>query len=94
MKTLRRALLLLAIFSCAESHGASVSDSAAGETAILRLRNAALDESLRVVRSMAERQNVEKDLLVREVHSSDYFMEQLQQEFAAILHCCWSMASG
>jgi chromosome segregation ATPase len=51
---------------------------------ILRLRNAALDESLRVVRSVTERQNVEKDLLVREVHSFDYFMEQLQQEFRRI----------
>src|SRR5205085_3113504 len=77
-------LLLVALVACTESHGASVSDSAAGETFILRLRNAALDESLRVVRSVTERQNIEKDLLVREVHSSDYFMEQLQQEFKKI----------
>jgi chromosome segregation ATPase len=51
---------------------------------ILRLKNAALDESLRVVRSLTERQSMEKDLLVREVHSFDYFMEQLQQEFQRI----------
>ena len=70
--------------ACAESHGASVSDSVAGETMLLRIRNAALDESLRVVRSMTERQNIEKDLLVREVHSFDYFMQQLQDEFRRI----------
>lgn len=77
-------LLLLAAVSCAESHGASVNDSAAGEEMILRLRNAALDESLRVVRGVTERQNIEKDLLVREVHSFDYFMEQLQREFGKV----------
>ena len=79
-----RIFVLLAAAACAESHGASVNDSAAGETMILRLRNAALDESLRVVRGITERQNAEKDLLVREVHSSDYFMEQLQREFQKI----------
>ena len=77
-------LLLLAAVACAESHGASVNDSAAGEEMILRLRNAALDESLRVVRGVTERQNIEKDLLVREVHSFDYFMEQLQREFGKV----------
>jgi hypothetical protein len=77
-------LLLLAAVSCAESHGASVNDSAAGEEMILRLRNAALDESLRVVRGVTERQSIEKDLLVREVHSFDYFMEQLQREFGKV----------
>jgi chromosome segregation ATPase len=51
---------------------------------LLRLRNAALDESLRVVRGVTERQNMEKDLLVREVHSFDYFVEQLQGEFQKI----------
>jgi len=84
---MRRALLLLGCSvaaACAESHGASVSDSVAGETMLLRIRNAALDESLRVVRSVTERQSVEKDLLVREVHSFDYFMEQLQDEFRKI----------
>jgi hypothetical protein len=84
MRAVRSLLLFVVVLSCAESHGASVSDSAAGEAMILRLKNAALDESLRVVRSVAERQNIEKDLLVREVHSSDYFMEQLQQEFKKI----------
>ena len=84
MSRLRTALLLVVLVSCAESHGASMSDSAAGEALILRLRNAALDESLRVVRGLTERQNIEKDLLVREVHSFDYFMEQLQQEFRKI----------
>ena len=83
MKRLKLIVLVLAS-ACAEGHSASMSDSAAGETMLLRLRNAALDESLRVVRSMTERQNVEKDLLVREVHSFDYFMEQLQQEFQRI----------
>jgi len=78
------ALFVLLLAGCAESHGASVSDSAAGEAMLLRIRNAALDESLRVVRTMTERQNIEKDLLVREVHSFDYFMEQLQQEFQKI----------
>jgi septal ring factor EnvC (AmiA/AmiB activator) len=77
-------LLLAALVACTESHGASVSDSAAGEAFVLRMRNAALDESLRVVRSVTERQNIEKDLLVREVHSFDYFMEQLQDEFRRI----------
>jgi hypothetical protein len=84
MTRTRLVILLLAASACAESHGASVSDSAAGEAMILRLKNAALDESLRVVRSVTERQNIEKDLLVREVHSFDYFMEQLQGEFQKI----------
>lgn len=84
MTRARFIILLVAATACAESHGASVSDSAAGEAMILRLKNAALDESLRVVRSVTERQNVEKDLLVREVHSFDYFMEQLQGEFQKI----------
>lgn len=84
MTRARIVLLLIAASACAESHGASVSDSAAGEAMILRLKNAALDESLRVVRSVTERQSVEKDLLVREVHSFDYFMEQLQGEFQKI----------
>lgn len=84
---MKRALLMLGCIvsvACAESHGASVSDSVAGETMLLRIRNAALDESLRVVRNQTERQSVEKDLLVREVHSFDYFMEQLQDEFRKI----------
>jgi len=84
MKRWRSVLWLVLVASCAESHGASVNDSAAGEAMLLRIRNAALDESLRVVRGMTERQNIEKDLLVREVHSFDYFMEQLQQEFQKI----------
>jgi len=73
---LKGTLLFLLVASCVESHGASISDSAAGEAIVLRLRNAALDESLRVVRGVTERQNIEKDLLVREVHSFDYFMDQ------------------
>ena len=84
---MKRGLLLFGCIvaaACAESHGASVSDSVAGETMLLRIRNAALDESLRVVRNMTERQSIEKDLLVREVHSFDYFMEQLQDEFRRI----------
>jgi len=84
MRALERWLVLVAVAACAESHGASMTDSAAGEAHTLRLRNAALDESLRVVRGMSERQTIEKDLLVREVHSFDYFMEQLQQEFRKI----------
>lgn len=84
---MKRALLIVACIvsaACAESHGASVSDSVAGETMLLRIQNAALDESLRVVRNMTERQSIEKDLLVREVHSFDYFMQQLQEEFRKI----------
>jgi len=84
MKLLKCVALVVFLVGCAETQGASVSDSAAGEAMILRLRNAALDESLRVVRSVTERQIVEKDLLVREVHSFDYFMEQLQGEFRKI----------
>ena len=84
MNRLRGILLLLVLVGCAESHGASMSDSAAGDAMILRLRNAALDESLRVIRGVTERQNVEKDLLVREIHGFDYFMEQLQSEFRKI----------
>ena len=84
MNGLKTFVLLLVLVACAESHGASVSDSAAGEAMILRLRNAALDESLRVIRGVTERQNVEKDLLVREIHGFDYFMEQLQDEFRKI----------
>lgn len=84
MSGLKTFVLLLALVACAESHGASVSDSAAGEAMILRLRNAALDESLRVIRGVTERQSVEKDLLVREIHGFDYFMEQLQGEFRNI----------
>ena len=84
MSCLKGTLLFLLVASCVESHGASISDSAAGEAIVLRLRNAALDESLRVVRGVTERQNIEKDLLVREVHSFDYFMDQLQQEFRKI----------
>jgi hypothetical protein len=74
----------LAIAACAESHGASLSDSAAGETIVLRQRAAALDESLRVAQKASERESIEKDLLVREVHSYDSFMEQLQGEFRKI----------
>jgi hypothetical protein len=74
----------IAIAACAESRGASVSDSAAGEAILLRQRNAALDESLRVVQKASERESIEKDLLVREVHSYDSFMEQLQGEFRKI----------
>lgn len=72
------------IAGCAESRGASVSDSAAGEAILLRQRAAALDESLRVAQKSSERESVEKDLLVREVHSYDSFMEQLQGEFRKI----------
>src|SRR5439155_1039444 len=43
-----------------------------------------LGESLRVARDLSERQSLEKDLLVREVHSFDYFMGQLQDEFRKI----------
>jgi hypothetical protein len=84
MKYLYLFVALFVVDACAESEGASVRDSAASEAMLLRIRNAALDESLRVVRSVTERQNIEKDLLVREVHSSDYFMEQLQKEFEKI----------
>jgi hypothetical protein len=84
MKRLKGLVLLLVLGSCAESHGASISDSAAGDAMILRLRNAALDESLRVIRGVTERQTMEKDLLVREIHGFDYFMEQLQSEFRKI----------
>jgi hypothetical protein len=84
MRLLNWMALVVVLVACAETQGASVSDSAAGEAMILRLRNAALDESLRVIRGVTERQNVEKDLLVREVHSFDYFMEQLQGEFRKI----------
>lgn len=76
--------VLAAAASCAESHGANLTDSAAGEAFALRQRNAALDESLRVARTLSERQSIEKDLLVREVHSFDSFMEQLQTEFRRI----------
>ena len=74
----------LAVAGCAESRGASVSDSATGEALLLRERNAALDESLHVVQKASERESIEKDLLVREVHSYDSFMEQLQGEFRKI----------
>ncbi|HEY2379337.1 MAG TPA: hypothetical protein VGH98_25365 [Gemmatimonadaceae bacterium] len=84
MKRLKGLVWLLVLGSCAESHGASISDSAAGDAMILRLRNAALDESLRVIRGVTERQTMEKDLLVREIHGFDYFMEQLQSEFRKI----------
>jgi hypothetical protein len=77
-------VLLVIAAACAETHGASITDSAAGEAMVLRLKNAALGESLRVVQSLTERQNVEKDLLIREVHSFDYFMQQLQQEFRKV----------
>lgn len=74
----------IAIAACAESRGASVSDSSAGEASLLRERAAVLDESLRVARKASERESIEKDLLVREVHSYDSFMEQLQGEFRKI----------
>lgn len=77
-------LTAVVVAACAESRGASVTDSAAGEAILLRQRNAALDESLRVVRGVSERESIEKDLLVREVHSFDSFMEQLQEEFRKI----------
>lgn len=80
-----RALWILAaavaVAACAESRGASVSDSAAGEAIVLRQRNAVLDESLRVAQRTRERESIEKDLLIREVHSYDSFMQQLQDEF-------------
>ena len=85
---MRRGIRLLGaaivVAACAESRGASVSDSAAGEAFVLRQRAAALDESLRVVQKASERESIEKDLLVREVHSYDAFMEQLQGEFRKI----------
>lgn len=67
--------------ACAESRGASVTDSAAGEAVALRARYAALGDSLRVAQKASEREGIEKDLLVREVQSYDSFMEQLQGEF-------------
>ena len=72
------------IAACAESRGASVSDSAAGQAILAQQRVAALGESLRVVQKASERESIEKDLLVREVHSYDSFMEQLQGEFRRI----------
>ena len=74
-------LVLLA--GCIESQ-ASLPDSAKTEALALRRRTEALGESLRVARGLSERQTIEKDLLVREVHSFDYFMQQLQGEFRKI----------
>jgi hypothetical protein len=70
--------------ACAESRGASVSDSAAGQAILVQQRVAALGESLRVAQKASARESVEKDLLIREVHSYDSFMEQLQGEFRKI----------
>jgi hypothetical protein len=84
MKGAAVAALMVFVAACAESHGAGVTDSTAGEAFALRQRNAVLDESLRVVRGLSQRQSIEKDLLVREVHSSDSFMEQLQVEFRRV----------
>lgn len=75
--------VLLALAACMESQ-ARLADSVSTETISLRHRAEALSESLRVARGMSERQSQEKDLLVREVHSFDYFMVQLQDEFRQI----------
>ena len=74
---------LCVLAGCLESR-ASLPDSTAIEAMTLRRRSEALSESLRVVRSISERQSIEKDLLVREVHSADYFMQQLQDELGKI----------
>ena len=78
-----RAVILLGLGACVESR-ASLPDSAATEAIVLRRRAEALSESLRVARGLSERQTIEKDLLVREVHGFDYFMQQLQDEFRKI----------
>lgn len=51
---------------------------------MLRQQALALGESLRVAHDENARQRVEKDLLVREVHSFDYFMQQLESELRKI----------
>ena len=83
---MRRALgvaVLLGLAGCMESQ-ARLADSVSTEAITLRHRAEALSESLRVARGVSERQSQEKDLLVREVHSFDYFMVQLQDEFRKI----------
>ena len=84
MRALWSVVALLAAAACVKSSDASVADTTPSETVALRRRNEALGESLRVVRGRSERQSLEKDLLVREVHSADYFMGQLQDEFRKI----------
>src|SRR5919197_5557600 len=74
----------VSLAACVESSGASIADSATSEALSLRRRNAELSESLHVAQGLAQRQNIEKELLVREVHSADYFMQQLQGEFRRI----------
>lgn len=51
---------------------------------MLRQQTLALGESLRVAHDENARQRLEKDLLVREVHSFDYFMQQLESELRKI----------
>ena len=78
------AALCMAGGACVKSSDASVADRTPSEAIALRQRNEVLGESLRVARDLSERQSLEKDLLVREVHSFDYFMGQLQDEFRKI----------
>lgn len=79
------AIALLAVVATAGTCGGTrVNEQSAGDVGELRQRSLLLADSLRSARALTERQSAEKDLLVREVHSFDEFMLQLQGEFHRI----------
>jgi hypothetical protein len=76
------ALMLLAA-GCGSGNGSQSNMRAAGTSAFGQ-QYADLNDSLRAARADRERQSLEKDLLVREVHSFDFFVTQIQDEFRKI----------
>lgn len=73
-------LALVVVVGCRGGHA----EQSSGEVGVLRERSVVLADSLRAAEALTRRQNVEKDLLVREVHSFDEFMLRLQGEFRHI----------
>ena len=74
------ALTLLLLAGC----GGGRTEQSPGEVGLLRELSVVLSDSLRAAEALTRRQSVEKDLLVREVHSFDEFMLRLQGEFRRI----------
>ena len=75
--------LLLLTAGCGTGSSSQSNVRSAGSTAFGQ-QYADLNDSLRVAREDRERQSLEKDLLVREVHSFDFFVTQIQDEFRKI----------
>jgi hypothetical protein len=83
LRTLFAVTLATASAACGAG-GSSRTDASSTERLRLKQQALVLGESLRVARDENARQHLEKDLLVREVHSFDYFMQQLESELRKI----------